>query len=490
MTLRAIFAFLLFAALLGGPARAQTSDAARAAWGFDRSDLAPHPGVRFGVLPNGMRYALMRNAVPAGGLAVRLRFDAGASVEGPRELGFMHLIEHMIFHGTPNIPEGSLPLMLAHRGLKRLTDFNAFTGYEETVYRLDLQRADAPAREVALMLMREIAGNIPFTRSSVRGAKVKVREEIRARDAIEDRLTAAQNAFFAPRTVIARGPVAGSLASVGRADAAALRRLYDLYYRPSRATLVFVGDFDPAAVEAEIAARFGDWAARSGTAPEPPPPSVAPSRTSETRLFVDPAAPTAVTIAVAKPLGSAADAARPRDSAFLQHLAAEMLNRRLARVAAGSAPFASANLAVYDHFRTVRLARLEVAAKERDWRGALVAGARELARALQTGFSQEELDEQLTSSRRGLVAAPRTSAALADAIVDAVNRRIVFTAPGDTAAAAAYLARVRLADVNSAFRAIWAGEGKLTFVSHNRRFPNPEAAIAAALTEADFYSSP
>ena len=483
----ALLGTLLIAAAPAQPLRegAPLPAAAWAAWGFDRSDLAPHPGVRFGVLANGMRYAVMRNAVPAGGLAARLRFGAGASVEGAGERGYMHLIEHLIFHGTPDIPEGSLPLMLGTRGLRRLTDFDAFTSHDETVYRLDLARADPPARETALTLMREIAGRLAFTRRTVAGAKAKVAQEIRGRDQVQDRIAAAQNAFFFPGTAIARGPVAGTTASVARATPAALRRLYELYYRPSRATLVLVGDFDPAAVEAEIAARFSDWQARGPAAPDPPPPSLQSRRGTEARLFVDPAAPSTVTVAAVEPLGGAADVARSRDSHFLEHLAAEMMNRRLARTAAGPEPaFRSANLAIYDHFSTARIAELRL--EGNDWRRPLAAAGEELRRALQDGFTAAELEEQLESSRRSLAAAsaPRSSAALADAIVDAAARDIVFTEAAGPASTAAYLARVSLADVNSAFRAAWSSPGRLIFVSHDRAVRNGEAAIAAAWREA------
>ena len=140
---------LAAANLVWAPAIAQSAPATEAAraWGFDRSDLAPHPGVRFGVLPNGLRYALMRSAAP--GLSVRMRVGAGASVEALRERGSMHLIEHLIFEGSVNLPPLALPLMLGQQGLVRRTDFRAETSFDETVYSLDLPRADARARNGA-----------------------------------------------------------------------------------------------------------------------------------------------------------------------------------------------------------------------------------------------------------------------------------------------------------------------------------------------------
>lgn len=468
------------------------SEAALKAWGFDRGGLTPHPGVRFGMLPNGMRYALMGNAVPAGSLSVRLHVDAGSVVDGDGEQGQMHVLEHLIFHGTANLPEGSLPLTLAQRGLERWTDFSAFTSFDETAYRLDLSRADRGSRATALMLMREIASHLSFTRRAVEGAKRKVCEEIRARDAVQDRMATAQNAFFMPGTPIARGPVAGTQASVKRASGVALRRLYERHYVPARSTLVLVGDFDPDAVEPEIIARFADWQARGSPVSEHTHPAIRGARGTETRLFVDPAAATGIVIAAVEPLGAADTGAR-RDAHFLEHLGGEMLNRRLARIGAqADAPFASANAAVYDHFSTVRLARIEVAATGRDWRRALQGGALALRRAVAHGFAQSELDEQLAASRRASVSnrVPQTSSALADAIVDSVGRKILFTVPAGPAANHAYLGQVRLAEVNAAFRSAWASPARLIFVSHNRPIPSAEAAIAAAWTASERASAP
>ncbi len=479
---RLVVAFIL-AWTAAAPAVAQQaserSDAVQAAWGLNGSDLTPHPGLLLGVLPNGMRYAVMRNASPAGGLSARLRFDVGATSEEEREQGYLHLIEHLIFHGSTNIPEGALPLMLAHRGLKRLTDFNAFTSFDETVYRLDLGMADHNSRDAALMLMREISSHLAFSRRAVEGAKRMVRDEIRARDTLQDRIMAAQHAFLMPGSPLARGPVAGSQSSIKKASGPALRRLYERYYVPSRATLVLVGDFDPAIMEAELKKRFGDWQAGAPLAADRPPSTIKERAGIEAHLFVDAAAPTSVTIGSVAPLGRAADVGRRRDWHYLEYLGSQMLNRRLARITAQANALASANVAIYDHFSAARLARIEVAARDRDWRGALRAGATELQEALDDGFLQAELDEQLAAGREALArdAAPRTSSALAEAIIDAAGRGIVFTQPADRSATEAYLSRVQLSEVNAAFKAAWARSGRLIFVTHNNCIPGAEAAI-------------
>ena len=336
-----------------------------------------------------------------------------------------------------------------------------------------------------MLVMRDIVGGLVFTRRAVGGAKEMVRAEIGGRDALADRIATAQNAFFVPGTPIARGPVAGTEAAIRRADRAGLRRLYQRSYVPGRATLVIVGDADPAAVEAEIVARFSDWAGGAAeVAPAPAPIRI--DRGVEARLFVDRKAATAVTIAAVAPLGGT-DAARRRDALYLEHLASEMLSRRLQRIAAGkNATFTSASSAIYDHFATARLSTVEAAARGADWRGALRLAALELRRAVEQGFSQAELDEQLAASRGGADKAEEapTIRTLADAIVDAVGRGLVFTVPGDGAAHAAYLARVQLAELNAAFRSAWTSPARLVFVSHARRVPGGEQAILAAWREA------
>ena len=63
-------------------------------WPQARSDVPADPEIRFGALPNGMRYALRRQQVPAGQAALRLRFDAGSLQETDAQAGLAHFLEH------------------------------------------------------------------------------------------------------------------------------------------------------------------------------------------------------------------------------------------------------------------------------------------------------------------------------------------------------------------------------------------------------------
>ena len=95
MTLfRGLFALLL---VIATPLHAATGDSD---WLYRGSDIARDPAWTFGTLPNGLRYAVRRNALPAGQVSIRIRIDAGALNEADSERGWAHFVEHMLFRGT------------------------------------------------------------------------------------------------------------------------------------------------------------------------------------------------------------------------------------------------------------------------------------------------------------------------------------------------------------------------------------------------------
>uniref|UniRef100_UPI0030F41CA0 M16 family metallopeptidase n=1 Tax=Phenylobacterium sp. TaxID=1871053 RepID=UPI0030F41CA0 len=136
-------------------------------WVQARSDVPADPEVRFGALPNGMRYALRKQSIPAGQAALRLRFDAGSLQETDAQAGLAHFLEHMAFNGSKNVPEGDMIKILERLGLAFGADTNASTNLDETIYKLDLPRTDAETVDTSLMLLREAAGNLTIDQAAV-----------------------------------------------------------------------------------------------------------------------------------------------------------------------------------------------------------------------------------------------------------------------------------------------------------------------------------
>ncbi len=101
----------------------------RRIWAHEASELQPDPAVTYGQLPNGLRYALLRNALPSKTAAVRMRFGVGSMMEADDQRGLAHFLEHMVFNGSQNIPEGEMVKLLERLGLAFGPDTNAYTSF-------------------------------------------------------------------------------------------------------------------------------------------------------------------------------------------------------------------------------------------------------------------------------------------------------------------------------------------------------------------------
>ena len=149
-------------------------------WAQAHSDVAPDPSIRFGALPNGMRYAIRKQSVPPGQAAIRMRIDAGSLMETDGQQGLAHFLEHMAFNGSKAVPEGEMIKILERLGLAFGADTNASTNFDETVYKLDLPRTNDETVDAALMLMRETAGNLTLDQGAIDRERGVVLSEERA----------------------------------------------------------------------------------------------------------------------------------------------------------------------------------------------------------------------------------------------------------------------------------------------------------------------
>jgi zinc protease len=77
-------------------------------WPQAASDIPADPSIRFGVLPTGMRYAIMKNATPKGEVSIRLRMGTGSLEESDAQQGLAHFLEHMAFRGSAHVADGEV----------------------------------------------------------------------------------------------------------------------------------------------------------------------------------------------------------------------------------------------------------------------------------------------------------------------------------------------------------------------------------------------
>ena len=222
---------------------------------WPQSDIPPDPAVTFGELPNGMRYAIQHNATPSGAVSMRLRIAAGALQEEKDQRGLAHFLEHMAFRGSRNVPDQEMNRRLQRLGLSFGSDTNASTGQEETIYQFDLPRSDDVSVDTALDLLREIAANLSLDPAAAKTEAGVVLSELQLRELPSFKAAQARLDFYF------QDPRAAQLANgdpdvIAKASIERIRAFYQAYYRPERATVIIVGDIDPAKMKDKINAVF------------------------------------------------------------------------------------------------------------------------------------------------------------------------------------------------------------------------------------------
>lgn len=428
------------AATAPAPATVNPQTAAAKAWNFAASDVPVDPNIVFGVLPNGMKYALLKNSTPKDSVVLRMRFDVGSFAEADDQRGLAHFLEHMVFNGSTNVPEGEMVKLLERKGLAFGADTNAVTGFDDTVYKLDLPNATDDLIDTGLMLMRETASEVTIDPAAVDRERGIILSERRARDTYQLRSLIDQLGFqMEGMRVASRIPV-GTEEVIRTAPAARIRDLYDRYYRPERATLVLVGDFDPAAVEAKIKARFADWQGRGPAGPDPDIGTIDYQRPSAADDFVDPAIQDAVTVTAFKPWVQEPDTRAKRVKNLAEEVGEAIVSRRLAKIALNEdSPILAGYFSEAAGWKVFDQVTVGAVAKEGAWKEALALVEQELRRAVEHGFTQAEVDEQLAIRRTALKNAvagvtTRRSTTMADVLVSAAEGDFVVVRPETTQA--------------------------------------------------------
>jgi zinc protease len=476
---------ILFATALSfaAPVLAATPPAANG-WGRPATDVPADPAIRYGTLPNGMKYAVMRNETPKGAASVRLHVDFGSIGESDKERGLAHFIEHMTLNETNHVAEGEFIKTLERLGLKFGPDTNAVTGFDSTVYMLDVPQTDAERVDTVLFLMREVAGEAKFTQAAVDRERGVILGERRSRDSFQLRQVIDQLGFQVPGTPYPDRLPIGTEEVLKTASADTIKALYQRYYRPENATLVFVGDADPAAIEAKIKAKFSDWKGVGPAGAELPRGKVDLTRPAAYDTFVDPAVATTVNLTVMRPWEDPADTTAERRRELVRSLAEAMFARRLDQLVNSPGSSLLGAAAGDGEWKDAALTNsITVAAKDGAWKEALDTAEQELRRAIDHGVTASELKRQMAATAAGVrtaaeQAGTRTSGSLANAIVKSVDDNNVVTTPAWRLAYFNQVAPgITLQEVNAEFRNIWKGSAPLIHVSDKR--PLQTAALAA-----------
>ena len=451
------------------------------------SDVKPDPGVVYGKLPNGVRYAVMHNETPTKTAALRVRIGTGSLNETDEQRGLAHFLEHMAFNGSKNIPEGEMVKRLERSGLAFGADTNAYTSFDQTVYMLNLPDVSEDMIDETLMIMRETVENLTLDQGAIDRERGVVQSEKRRQDSPGVRASLAQFEFFAKGSrLFGRMPI-GVNETLETMNTGLFRSYYDNYYRPENTFVILVGDIETDYASTKIAEYFADWKA-VGDAGTSKDAGTTPPRPSEVGYFTDPEVQTNITLATIKSYEDFSDTIATRKRGFIDGLGNRILNRRISALAQkADAVFISGGVGLSAPFQTMEQAALSMSSRPENWKQALAVGEQELRKAIEFGFTQAELDEQLANSRKGMEVAVQTAEtrrtnSLASGILSGFSGESVFSHPSSSLERfAVYGDDITLDEVWGAFKEQWSAlDTPLLYLQTSEILENPAAEIRAA----------
>ena len=199
-------------------------------------------------LPNGLEVLLFPDSAQARA-TVNVTYHVGSMHENYGETGMAHLLEHLLFKGTPDYPE--IPKDFSERGM----NFNGTTWLDRTNYFESFEPTDDNL-EWALRMEADRMVNSYISYDDLQSEFSVVRNEMERGEnnpgrMLSQRIRAAAFEWhnYGNSTIGARSDVEG--VDIGR-----LQAFYRTYYQPDNATLIVAGDFDPREAAAIIADSF------------------------------------------------------------------------------------------------------------------------------------------------------------------------------------------------------------------------------------------
>lgn len=359
--------------------------------------------VTIGKLPNGIHYYIRKNARPAKRAELRLVVNAGSILEDNDQRGLAHFVEHTAFNGTTNFRKNDLVSYLQSIGVRFGADLNAYTGFDETVYILPVPTDTARILDKAFDILEDWAHGQIFDSTEVVNERGVVLEEWRGGKGATERMMQVwlPIAFKGSRYAV-RLPI-GTDTSIRSAVPSKLRRFYRDWYRPELMSVIAVGDFDPAKIEALIRQHFSaipksPAKARvraEATIPENATPLVAITKDREAQ-----GSSVELLFKMKKPeMKTVGDYRR----SLIQNLALSMFNARFSEITQKpNAPFLGAGAGISGFFARGTNA-FSVGASVED--GGILKGAEalliETKRVQQHGFLASELERAKMNMARG-----------------------------------------------------------------------------------------
>ncbi len=183
-------------------------------------------------------------------ITVNLTVLVGSRVEGYGETGMAHLLEHMVFKGTPRHPK--IPKALQDHGAQ----FNGSTSSDRVNY-FETLAANDENLEFAIDLEADRLVNSYIKGEDLRSEMTVVRNEFERGENSPGNLLGKRLAAAAYHWHNYGKPTIGNRSDIENVPVDNLKRFYEKYYQPDNVFLIVAGKFDEARALGLVQKYFG-----------------------------------------------------------------------------------------------------------------------------------------------------------------------------------------------------------------------------------------
>ncbi len=212
-----------------------------------------------GTLENGFSYVIKENSNPKGNAYLQLIVKIGSTSEKENQLGLAHFLEHMAFNGTKSYKENQLIDFLESMGVAFGPDLNAYTSFDETVYKLQIPTDNPQLLEQAVNILKEWAFDMSLEDQQIEKERGIIIEEWRSRNSAQSKAfeniikTSAPNSIYSKRFPI------GDPEIIRTFKPQIIKDFYNTHYLPENMVLLAVGDFNTKKLEETIIEQFSSY---------------------------------------------------------------------------------------------------------------------------------------------------------------------------------------------------------------------------------------
>lgn len=180
-----------------------------------------------------------------------LWYKVGSADEPAGQSGVAHFLEHLMFKGTSNYPDGAFSKMIAELGGQE----NAFTSLDYTAYYQRIAKEHLP---LMMTLEADRMQNLVLSDTVVDPERLVVLEERRSRVDRNpgSRLGEALNAITFVNHPYG-SPVIGWESEIEALNKESALAFYDRFYTPNNAILIIAGDVEPNEIQKLAAETYG-----------------------------------------------------------------------------------------------------------------------------------------------------------------------------------------------------------------------------------------